>query len=386
MAEAPPRSAVGSSPAEVPFQVYIHVPFCSRRCGYCDFNTYVAPAGERAAFADQAIAEMWLAAAALAQPSPGITVYFGGGTPTLLPAADLVRLLDAVRQVFGLVDGAEVTAEANPDTVDAAYLRRLADGGFTRLSLGMQSAVPGVLRTLDRTHNPARVAAAVEDARAAGLDVSADLIYGAPGESPADWEASVRAALDLGLGHISAYALTLEAGTPMARRIRAGALAEVDPDGQAQKYEIADGLFEAAGLKWYEISNWAKPGLESRHNLGYWTGADWLGIGPGAHSAVGPERFWNVKSPRRYAEALARGDLPRAGREIPDAAALALERVMLEIRTARGLACDALSAQALEASSAVVADGLATREGDRLVLTRRGRLLADLVTRRLTFF
>ncbi|MDR2565507.1 MAG: radical SAM family heme chaperone HemW [Bifidobacteriaceae bacterium] len=368
-----------------PFHVYIHVPFCARRCGYCDFNTYVAGPEAQRAFVRQAMAELEFARRELGPAArEAAAVFFGGGTPTLLPAAELAELLGAVREAFGVAPGAEITAEANPDTVGPAYLDRLAAAGFTRLSLGMQSAVPGILATLDRTHDPAGVALAVAAARRAGLDPSVDLIYGTPGESLADWEASVRAALDLGVDHISAYALTLEPHTPMARRIRAGQMAGVDPDEQADKYELADGLFEAAGLRWYEISNWSRPGHESRHNLGYWTGADWWGVGPGAHSSVGGERWWNLKAPSAYGRALAAGQPPKAGGERLDQAAEALERVMLRLRTARGLELASLSHAARLAVPTLEADGLIqVVPPDRLALTRRGRLLADLVTREL---
>ncbi|MDR3107759.1 MAG: radical SAM family heme chaperone HemW, partial [Bifidobacteriaceae bacterium] len=283
------------------FQVYVHVPFCARRCGYCDFNTYLAPANQRQAFARRAITELELAASETERTYGGkrtaSSVFFGGGTPTLLPVAHLVELVGAVRRVFGLAPAAEVTAEANPDTVDQAYLAALAAAGFTRVSFGMQSAVPRILSALDRTHDPARVVRVVRAARRVGLDVSVDLIYGTPGETLTDWQTSLHAALDLGVDHISAYALSLEPHTAMARRIRQGELAPIDPDQQADKYELADQTFAAAGLDWYEISNWARPGHESTHNLGYWTGADWWGIGPGAHSAFGARRWWNVKSP-----------------------------------------------------------------------------------------
>jgi oxygen-independent coproporphyrinogen-3 oxidase len=380
-----------------PFQVYVHVPFCARRCGYCDFNTYVSGPDVQRAFVDDAVKEMKLAAAELSRLEEGgraaRTVFFGGGTPTLLPLADLTKLVEGVRRHFGLSPGAEVTAEANPDTVDRSYLDGLAQAGFTRLSIGMQSAVPAVLAALDRTHDPARVADTVKAAQRAGLEASVDLIYGTPGESLKDWEASVRAAIDLGVDHVSAYALTLEPHTPMARRIHRGELGQIDPDEQADKYELADELFQAAGLAWYEISNWARPGHESLHNLGYWTGADWWGIGPGAHSALGANRFWNVKSPRAYGERLARAELPIAGRERLGQAELAVERVMLRLRTASGLKLADLSAAARLAVPTLVADGLASVAGgavtgpygvgDGIVLTRRGRLLGDLVTRSL---
>lgn len=373
-----------------PFGVYLHVPFCRVRCGYCDFNTYTAAelggGASQSDFPATALAELRLAPAHLAAAGvpgrPAATVFFGGGTPTVLPADDLVRMLDGVREVWGLAAGAEVTTEANPDTVDGPYLEELAAAGFTRISLGMQSAVPHVLATLDRTHTPANVGKAVAAARAVGLDVSLDLIYGTPGESVADWRASVEAALALEPDHVSAYALVIEQGTRMGAQLRRGEIPPTDSDDQAEKYEIADAAFATAGLPWYEISNWARPGHECRHNLGYWRGDDWWGIGPGAHSHVGGVRFWNEKHPRAYAARLAAGQLPVAGREVLGPAERELESVMLGVRLAEGL-----DVGAHPTMPRLVADGLidadAARRG-RARLTLRGRLLADAVTRELT--
>ena len=274
------------------FEVYIHVPFCLRRCGYCDFNTYTATdlgaGASRGNYANMVIREMkltkqWQLDHGIAEP-PVSTVFFGGGTPTILAARDLVAMLDAIRKIWGIAPDAEITTEANPDTVNEYYINELAAGGFTRVSFGMQSAVPHVLKTLDRTHTPANVAAGVNAANKAGLRSSVDLIYGAPGESLDDWRTSATTAIDLGVNHISAYALTVEPTTKMGRQIAAGTLPKPNDDDEAAKYEIADDLFAAAGLEWYEVSNWARPGYESQHNLGYWRNVDWAGLGPGAHS------------------------------------------------------------------------------------------------------
>jgi oxygen-independent coproporphyrinogen-3 oxidase len=319
---------------------------------------------------------------------PAATVFFGGGTPTLLPAGDLVRVLDAVRESFGLDDDAEVSTEANPDSVDAGYLRELAAGGFTRISFGMQSAVPHVLTALDRTHDPERVADVVAAARDAGLAMSLDLIYGAHGESTADWLASVEAATALEPDHVSAYALVVEEGTPLARRVARGELTVADPDELATKYELADGALTAAGYAWYEVSNWSRRPVDvCRHNLGYWRGEDWWGIGPGAHSHVAGRRWWNLRHPRSYARALADGGSPVEGREDLDEAARYTERVLLGVRLAEGLGIEELRAPGRAAVAALIADGLvdgarAVRDR-RLVLTRRGRLLADMVVRTL---
>jgi oxygen-independent coproporphyrinogen-3 oxidase len=263
-------------------------------------------------------------------------VFVGGGTPTLLPAADLVRLLDTVRSVFGLADDAEVTTEANPDSVEPSQLETLRAGGFTRISFGMQSAVPSVLATLDRTHDPANVPRAVAAARAAGFgQVSLDLISGTPGESLADWQTSVEAALALSPDHVSAYALIVEEGTALARRVARGELAAPDDDDVADKYELADQLLEAAGYDWYELSNWARtPTAQCRHNLGYWTGADWWGVGPGAHSHIGGVRWWNVKHPTAYAARLDNRSSPAQARETLDPETRRVERVLLESRLA----------------------------------------------------
>jgi putative oxygen-independent coproporphyrinogen III oxidase len=374
--------------------VYLHVPFCRVRCGYCDFNTYTSDqlrGARRSDFAGQAAEEVAFAAGVLDAAGlparPASTVFFGGGTPTLLPPADLVHMLGAVRDAIGLAPGAEVTTEANPDSVDAAGLAALAAGGFTRVSFGMQSAVPSVLRALDRTHDPERVPLVVGWARDAGLDVSLDLIYGAPGETLDDWRRSLDAALALEPDHLSAYALIVEEGTALARRIRSGEVAQPDDDVQADMYELADDRLAEAGYRWYEVSNWARrDDARSRHNLAYWTGGDWWGVGPGAHSHVGGVRWWNVKHPAAYAQRLAAGVSPAAGRETLDDATRAVERVLLETRRAEGRPVDRLDRDGRRAIAGLIADGLVEPGpafAGRVVLTRSGRLLADAVVRRL---
>ncbi len=380
-----------------PFSLYVHVPYCTVRCGYCDFNTYTASelggGASRASYAAQAIAEIGLAAAHLRaagrEPARVETVFFGGGTPTILPASDLAAMLEAARQEWSLAPGAEVTTEANPDTVDEAYAQALAAAGFTRMSIGMQSAVPHVLATLDRTHTPANVERAVAAARRAGLQVSLDLIYGAPGESAADWRASLDAALALEPDHISAYALGIEPGTKMGAQLRRGEIEATDPNVLAEMYEQADDALVAAGYAWYEISNWARGDeFRCRHNLAYWRDADWWGIGPGAHSHAGSARWWNVKHPRPYAERVAAGELPIADREDLSADSREFERIMLGVRLAEGLAPPvARTAEWDRAVATLVMDGLAEdapAEGGVVVLTRTGRLQADAVTRLLT--
>ncbi|GAA5032173.1 radical SAM family heme chaperone HemW [Microbacterium fluvii] len=377
-----------------PFSVYLHVPFCRVRCGYCDFNTYTATelrGARQDAYADTLLQEVALARAVLEAAGPlrpAETVFFGGGTPTLLPAGDLGRMLAGVRDAFALAPGAEVTVEANPDTVTGAVAEELAAAGVTRLSIGMQSAVPHVLAALDRTHDPANVATAVAAARSAGLDVSVDLIYGAPGESLDDWRASVETAVALEPDHISAYALIIEEGTKLARRISRGEVDAPDDDLQADMYELVDDLLETAGFGWYEVSNWARDDAHrSRHNLAYWRGADWWGFGPGAHSHIGGLRFWNVKHPAAYAQRLAAGTSPAAARERPDAAARALEDVLLRSRIREGLPISEIADDRRTAVAGLIADGLVEAPAalrGRIVLTRRGRLLADAVVRALT--
>jgi putative oxygen-independent coproporphyrinogen III oxidase len=377
------------------FGVYLHVPFCRVRCGYCDFNTYTSTelrGAKQSDYASQAVLEVDLARRVLEEsgvPSRSVsTVFFGGGTPTLLPAENLVRMLASVRDTWGFEPGAEVTTEANPDSVDADYLKTLADAGFTRVSFGMQSAVPHVLRTLDRTHDPERVPLVVQWARDAGLSVSLDLIYGTPGESLENWRTSLESALRSAPDHLSAYALIVEQGTKLARQIKSGEVAEPDDDLEADMYELADELLAAAGYSWYEVSNWASSEeFVSRHNLAYWQGHDWWGVGPGAHSYVGDTRWWNVKHPAAYADRIAAGHSPAAGRETLDASTRETERVLLLTRIREGLRVDSLAAEPRREVAGLIADGLIDGRSaiaGTVVLTLRGRLLADAVVRRLT--
>ena len=389
-----PPSAVAGLGSR-PFGFYVHVPFCRVRCGYCDFNTYTAEelggGVSRSSYVDHAITEVRLARQVLGEVDlPVETVFLGGGTPTLLPAADLGRLLASIDEEFGLAPGAEVTTEANPDSVDRAYLDELRAAGYTRISFGMQSAVPHVLATLDRTHDPARVPVVVAAARAAGFEqLSLDLIYGTPGESGADWRASVEAALACEPDHVSAYSLIVEDGTALARRVRRGELPMPDEDDLADKYAAADDLLVAAGLDWYEVSNWARdPGQRCRHNLAYWRGDDWWGVGPGSHSHVGGVRWWNVKHPTAYGDRLAAGVSPAHARELLDEETRRVERVLLEVRIRDGLDAEAtLDDAGLPAVPRLIVQGLVDPapwvHHRRVVLTRRGRLLADLVVREL---
>jgi len=377
-----------------PFGVYVHVPFCRTRCGYCDFNTYTATelggGATQQAYPDLVMREVDLAATVLpAGGTPVSTVFFGGGTPTLLAPDRLGGIISKIGAAFGLDAGAEVTVEANPESVDAASLGKLREQGVTRVSFGMQSAVPHVLATLDRQHQPGRPEQCVAWAKAAGFShVSLDLIYGTPGESDDDWRRSLDAAIGAGPDHISAYALIVEDGTRLAARVRRGAIAAPDDDALADRYLIADDLLGQAGFAWYEISNWAKSDeARCRHNMLYWTGGDWWGFGPGAHSHVGATRWWNVRHPASYASRLAAGQSPAQAREVLTAAEQRMEEIMLRARLADGLPLSVLGGAASLHSERAVASQLADRSAfadGRLVLTRQGRLLADAVIRDLT--
>lgn len=399
-----PAPADGSLPAQAAagaadrtFHAYVHIPFCTVRCGYCDFNTYTASelaGAKQSDYADVLIAEIKFSAQVIMDaglPKRKLsTVFFGGGTPTLLPASDLARILEALRNAFEIVEDAEVTTEANPDTVDADYLRELRNGGFNRVSFGMQSAVSSVLATLERSHNPENVSIGVAAAKELGLKTSVDLIYGAPGETLAEWRQSVETAIAMQPDHISAYALIVEDGTKLARQIKAGQLAEPDEDLQADKYELADSLLADAGFDWYEVSNWSR-GSEnlSAHNISYWASQDWWGYGPGAHSHVGGVRWWNVKHPTTYAAKLAEGNSPAAGRETLSERTRLEERVLLEIRISEGLSVDLAKQVNPDAGKLIagfIADELVDAKaaiGGVLKLTLKGRLLADSLVRKL---
>ncbi|MBF6301435.1 coproporphyrinogen III oxidase [Nocardia amamiensis] len=391
-----PRGATACAPllrdfGGGPFGVYVHVPFCATRCGYCDFNTYTA--GE---LGTSASPQSWLAAlrgelataarefAGLPSATPEVsTVFVGGGTPSLLGGDGLAAVLDAVRGEFTLAADAEVTTESNPESTSPEFFERIREAGFTRVSLGMQSAAAHVLKVLDRTHTPGRAVAAALEARAAGFEhVNLDLIYGTPGERDADLDASLDAVLGAGVDHVSAYSLIVEDGTALARRVRRGELPAPDDDVLAARYERIDTRLRAAGLEWYEVSNWAaNADAICRHNLGYWDGGDWLGAGPGAHSHVGGVRWWNVKHPARYADRVGEGGLPAAGWEALTDDERYTERIMLAVRLRTGLPLADLAPAATPAVDRVIADGFALRADDRLVLTDRGRLLADGVVR-----
>ena len=387
--EGEPVPSDGSLPAHATagragFGVYIHVPFCVTRCGYCDFNTYTPGEAGREGYVDAVLSELKLAAGVVR--STVDTVFVGGGTPTLLDPDDLGRMLDAVDATWGLAPDAEVTTEANPESVTPATLGRLRKAGFTRISLGMQSVAPGVLAVLDRRHTPGRAREAAEEAREAGFrHVNLDLIYGTPGETAEDFAGSLDQVIAAGVDHVSAYALIVEEGTRMAARMRRGELPYPSDDVAADRYLAADAALAAAGFSWYEVSNWAAaPEARCRHNLLYWTGGDWWGLGPGAHGHVGGVRWWTVKHPTAYAKRLADGVSPGQGRELLSAADRYVEEVMLRVRLADGLPLATLDDGGRAAAARALDDGLldpAAYGRGRVVLTLRGRLLADAVVR-----
>ena len=376
-----------------PLSFYIHIPYCVKRCGYCDFNTYtpgeLKPGSDIAqvsnGYIDLLIHEGKIARSEVKTTKPIETIFFGGGTPTLMEPADLGRVLKSLEADFGFASDIEITIEANPDTVSKEKLADLREVGINRISFGMQSAVPHVLAVLDRTHNPENVIKATTWAREVGFEqVSADLIYGAPGESLEDWETTIDAALALPITHISAYALIVESGTKLAAQVKRGEVIIPEDDQTADKYLMADEKFRKAGFNWYELSNWSKPEGECRHNMAYWEGADWWGLGPGAHSHLNGKRFWNVKHPTAYRERLEANQSPIMDSEQLTLEEMENERVMLEIRLPRGLEKSSLTSASLARLESYLTGGQISQEQwdqGRISLTISGRLMADRIVR-----
>jgi len=324
---------------------------------------------------------------------PISTVFFGGGTPTLLAADDLIQILQGLRSTFGISPEAEITTEANPDSVDESYLEKLFEAGFNRISFGMQSAVPEVLKVLERTHNPENVEKNVAIAKRIGFQTSVDLIYGTPGESLADWKKSLQVATSLETDHISAYSLIVEPGTKLNRQIESGQISPPDEDLHAQMYEMAEQVLVEAGFRNYEVSNWARGvGSRSKHNMAYWQSQDWWGYGPGAHSHIAGNRFWNVKHPAAYAERISQAISPALERELVDSDNRVVEKVMLELRLVDGVDIQWLRSQGLAGPKIVaelIADELiegASAISGRMTLTPKGKLLADAVIRKVLEF
>lgn len=371
------------------FGVYLHVPFCATRCGYCDFNTYtpgqLGSGATQGDYLDAIVAELEMAVVKHPELARGAdTVFIGGGTPSMLGASGLRRLLDGVRNSFGLADDAEVTTESNPESTSPEFFEGLAEAGFTRVSLGMQSAVPHVLATLDRTHMPGRPAAAVAEARAAGFEhINLDVIYGTPGESMANLDTTLEAVLATEVDHVSAYSLIVEPGTAMARKVRRGELPMPDDDDLADRYERIDAALSQAGFSWYEVSNWAKPGGQCRHNMLYWRDGNWWGAGPGAHSHLDGTRFYNVKHPARYAATISGGELPIKDSEGLTAEDRHTEKIMLGLRLAEGIDANLLGedelGKARRQAEAGMVEFVSVDCGQRIQLTNRGRLLADAI-------
>lgn len=371
------------------FGVYLHVPFCATRCGYCDFNTYtpgqLGSGATQGDYLDAIVAELEMAVVKHPELARGAdTVFVGGGTPSMLGASGLRRLLDGVRNSFGLADDAEVTTESNPESTSPEFFEGLAEAGFTRVSLGMQSAVPHVLATLDRTHTPGRPAAAVAEARAAGFEhINLDVIYGTPGESMADLDTTLEAVLATEVDHVSAYSLIVEPGTAMARKVRRGELPMPDDDDLADRYERIDAALSQVGFSWYEVSNWAKPGGQCRHNMLYWRDGNWWGAGPGAHSHLDGTRFYNVKHPARYAATISGGELPVKDSEGLTAEDRHTEKIMLGLRLAEGIDANLLGEDELDKArrqaEAGMVEFVSGDGGQRIQLTNRGRLLADAI-------
>ena len=379
------------------FHAYVHVPFCRVRCGYCDFNTYTAQeigSSSQSSFSRDLNSEIAFSKSVLTKSEVPLraisTVFFGGGTPTLLPAEDLISMLNSLQDTFGFFPDSEITTEANPDSVDEEYFSKLKAAGFTRVSIGMQSAVPHVLKVLERTHNPENVSKAVVAAKAVGLQTSVDLIYGTPTETTEDWVQSLEEAIALGTDHISAYSLIVEPGTKLARQIKSGEVESPDEDLHAEMYEVAEELLTKAGFTNYEVSNWSKSvETRSKHNLAYWKSMDWWGYGPGAHSHIGGVRWWNVKNPAAYTDRLKASLSPALEREIVDQANQDIERVMLETRLSDGIDLVWLKSKGFGSQEVIskliaseVIDGGAVFQGV-VKLTKKGRLLADYVVREL---
>ncbi|NBU93768.1 MAG: coproporphyrinogen III oxidase [Actinobacteria bacterium] len=371
---------------------YIHIPYCVKRCGYCDFNTYT-PAELQIStgltqisnsYIDLLIREINMAKVQVGEARVP-TIFFGGGTPSLMEPTDIAKVIAEIENKFGLSKDCEITLETNPDTVDREKLVSFKAAGINRISFGMQSAVPHVLATLDRTHNPANLPQVTKWATEVGFkNVSVDLIYGTPGETLEDWQKSVDAALALPINHISAYALIVEEGTKLANAIKRGEIANVDDDLTAEKYSMADSAFDKAGFTWYELSNWSKDSGESRHNIAYWLNKNWWGVGPGAHSHINGKRWWNVKHPNLYREKLLQNISPELDSEVLEPIQIESERLMLSIRLPKGITKDSLSTDQISSLQQYVELGAldnAKWDAGSVSLTLMGRLIADRIVR-----
>jgi oxygen-independent coproporphyrinogen-3 oxidase len=371
---------------------YVHIPYCVKRCGYCDFNTYT-PAELQISdglsqisksYIDLVIQEIEQARLTVGEATVP-TIFFGGGTPSLMEATDIARVITKIKNSFTLNDDCEITLETNPDTVDKQKLAAFKDAGINRISVGMQSAVDHVLKTLDRTHNPQNLPQVTQWASEVGFkDVSVDLIYGTPGESLSDWQISIDTALALPINHISAYALIVEEGTKLANAIKRGEIGNVDDDLTAEKYLMADQAFSKAGFTWYELSNWSKAKGESKHNSAYWLNQNWWGVGPGAHSHIDGKRWWNVKHPNLYKTKITNNESPMLDQEILEPIQIESERLMLSIRLPSGVSKESLSSEQLKILQPYVESGaldLNNWSAGSVSLSLNGRLIADRIVR-----
>jgi oxygen-independent coproporphyrinogen-3 oxidase len=376
----------------VKLSFYVHIPYCVKRCGYCDFNTYT-PAELQISdglsqisnsYIDLVIQEIEQARLAVGEATVP-TIFFGGGTPSLMEASDIARVITMIKNSFKLSDDCEITLETNPDTVDKQKLAAFKDAGINRISIGMQSAVDHVLKTLDRTHNPQNLPQVTQWASEVGFkDISVDLIYGTPGESLSDWQVSIGAALALPINHISAYALIVEEGTKLANAIKRGEIGNVDDDLTAEKYLMADQAFSKAGFTWYELSNWSKANGESKHNSAYWLNQNWWGVGPGAHSHIDGKRWWNVKHPNLYKTKITNNESPVLDQEILEPIQIESERLMLSIRLPSGVSKESLSNEQLKILQPYVESGaldLNNWSAGSVSLSLNGRLIADRIVR-----
>ncbi len=374
---------------------YVHIPFCASRCGYCDFNTYTAAELQRdgtsitaATYPDRVIAEVnWLRKEQASDSRALSTVFFGGGTPTLIDSKELVRILQSLKSTYGFTEDVEVTTEANPDSVTLKDLETLRAGGFTRVSFGHQSSAANVLSLLERTHTPGKTWEAVSDARSAGFEhVSVDLIYGSPGETDSDLAETLDQVSAADVDHVSAYSLIVEPGTRLAARVARGEIPNPSDDVAAHRYELIDSNLSSLGMTWYEVSNWSKPGGECRHNIAYWRNQDWLGIGPGAHAHSAGTRSWNLKHPAAWAARVDEGVSATSDSEVLEPIDIANEDIMLGLRLREGLSLSTLGEAALSQAQQAVSEGLLDPDSfadGKAVLTFQGRLLADGLVARL---
>jgi len=369
-----------------PFSLYVHVPYCSKRCGYCDFNTYTPSELDRddqiESWLQSAIKETIFARKILDESLTVDTIFFGGGTPSLLEASVIKEFINNVSKHFELKKDLEITLEANPDTITQSKAEDWLKAGINRISLGMQSSAANVLQVLDRTHNPANVLSSVEILKKAGFtNFSLDLIYGTPGESLEDWSNSLKDAIAINPPHISAYSLVIEPGTKMGSQLSRGEIKAVSDDDAADKYQLAEKLLNENGYSWYEISNWAKENKECQHNLNYWKGNNWWGIGPGAHSHINGVRWWNQKLPKNWRESLDKDQSPALAREKLTNEQIRNEEVMLLSRLKTGINRSDFDQKNVEK---LIEDKLVNDVSGKLELTLEGRLLADVVFRQLT--